>query len=208
MRIPTSDEVRQAEQEATRKPEVSTLVLMRRAGYAAAQFCLAHFKFKSVCVVCGKGNNGGDGLVAAEALREVVPDLAVIILAKDVSELSPDAAAMCSHLDLQPLWISSGTDFEGDAVQKALSADLIIDAIVGTGFKPPLRDLAKKAVEAINEAFGTVVSVDLPSGVDADSRAPLHEHDQDEIFAHGIITFIAPKPAHVFGELTSGPLAV
>src|SRR5437016_6191186 len=69
MRILTSEEVRQAEREATKRAGVSTATLMHAAGYAVAQFCLAHFKFSSVCVVCGKGNNGGDGLVAAEALR-------------------------------------------------------------------------------------------------------------------------------------------
>jgi hypothetical protein len=79
---------------------------------------------------------------------------------------------------------------------------------VGTGFKPPLRGLTKKAVEAINNAFGTIVSIDVPSGFDADTRAPIHQTDEDSVFSHGIITFIAPKPAHVFGELTSGPIAV
>ena len=208
MRILTSDETRQAEAEATSRPGISTLVLMQRAGTAVAQFCLAHFKFNSVCVVCGKGNNGGDGLVAAEALRPVVEKISVIILARDASGLSPDAAAMCSRLNLQPIWIADEAAFDGDVVRQALNADLIIDAIVGTGFKAPLRGLPKLAVEAINDAFGMVVSVDLPSGVDADISRPVHETGQDLVFAHGIITFSAPKPVHVFGELTSGPIAV
>jgi ADP-dependent NAD(P)H-hydrate dehydratase / NAD(P)H-hydrate epimerase len=92
MRILTSDETRQAEREAISRPNMSTLVLMQRAGNAVAQFCLAQFKFNSVCVVCGKGNNGGDGLVAAEALRPVVGKVSVIILARDVTGLSTDAA--------------------------------------------------------------------------------------------------------------------
>jgi NAD(P)H-hydrate epimerase len=50
--------------------------------------------------------------------------------------------------------------------------------------------------------------VDVPSGIDADSKTPVHQSGDDAVFAHGIITFIAPKPAHVFGELTSGPIAV
>ena len=208
MRILTNEEVRQAEREAVSRPDVSTLVLMQRAGYAVAQFCIAHFKFTSVCVVCGKGNNGGDGLVAAEALHQAGADVSVIILAKDVSDLSPDAAAMCSRLSLEPIWIAAENDLNTDALRQALGADLIIDAIVGTGFKPPLRGLALKAVEAINAAPGTIVSVDLPSGIDADSSAPLQEHGAGVVCAHGIVTFIAPRPAHVFGKLTSGPIAV
>ncbi len=208
MRILTSDEVRQAEREAIARPGVSTLVLMQRAGAAVAQFCLAHFKFHSVCVVCGKGNNGGDGLVAAEALRPVAGKISVIILAQDASGLSPDAAAMCSRLSLEPIWVADEAAFDSDAVREALAADLIVDAVVGTGFKPPLRGLPKRAVEAINDALGTVVAVDLPSGVDADLTHPAHENQEDMVFADGIITFIAPKPAHVFAELTSGPIAV
>ena len=208
MRILSCDEVREAEREAIGQPGMSTLVLMQRAGHAVAEFCLSHFRFTSVCAVCGKGNNGGDGLVAAEALREAGCKVSVVILAKDVNELSPDAAAMCARLPAQPIWIQGESDFEDDAVQQALGADLILDAIVGTGFKPPLRGLAGKAVDVINHASGTIVSVDLPSGVDADSRSIIRPTDATAVFAHGIVTFIAPKLAHVFGELTSGAIAV
>lgn len=208
MRIFTSEEVREAEREAISRPDMSTLVLMQRAGQAVAQFCLSHFKFTSVCVVCGKGNNGGDGLVAAEALRQRVEQISVIILAKEAGELSADAAAMCSRLQLEPIWIASEADFDSGTVREALAADLILDAIVGTGFKPPLRGLVRKAVELLNDAFGSIVAVDLPSGIDADSKTPLHQMEEPAVFSHGIVTFIAPKPAHLFGELTSGPIAV
>lgn len=208
MRILTSEEVREAERAAISRPDMSTLVLMHRAGQAVAQFCLSNFKFSSVCVVCGKGNNGGDGLVAAEALRSRVDQVSVVILAKDVSQISADAAAMCSRLQLEPIWIGSEAEFDSDAVREALGADLILDAIVGTGFKPPLRGLARKAVDALNDTFGTIVAVDLPSGIDADSRTPINQLDESAVFSHGIVTFIAPKPAHIFGELTIGPIAV
>src|SRR6516164_10538591 len=156
MTILSCDEVRQAEREAISRPGGSTLALMQRAGHAVAQFCLANFKFRSVCVVCGKGNNGGDGLVAAQALRQTL-DVSVIILARGPSELSPDAQAMCSRLGLDPLWISGEADLESEQAREALASDLILDAIVGTGFKPPLRGLAKAAVAAINRAPGAVV---------------------------------------------------
>src|ERR1700682_2689665 len=208
MRILTSAEVRQAELEAISRAGMSALVLMQRAGYAVAQFCLAHFKFSSVCVVCGRDSNGGDGMAAAESLREIAATVSVLILARDASELSDEAAAMCSRLTVEPIWVADEADLENPAVRDALRADLIVDAIAGADFKPPFERLASKAVAAINDAFGTIVSVDVPSGVDADSKAPAHESGDDAVFAHGIITFIAPKPAHVFGELTSGPIAV
>ncbi len=208
MRILTSDEVRQIARDAISQPDMSALVLMQRTSYAVAQFCVSNFKFKSICVICGQGNNGADGLAVAGALRGIATEVYVIILAKSIDELGPDAAAICATFDLQLIWIAGEADFESDAVNEALNADLILDAIVGTGFKPPLQGLAKKAVEAINDASGTIVALDLPSGVDADNRAPAHENGDDIVFVHGIITFVAPRPAHVFGELTSGPIAV
>jgi NAD(P)H-hydrate epimerase len=208
MRILTSKEVREAEQQAISRPEISTILLMHRAGYATAQFCLSNFKFSSVCAVCGKGNNGGDGMVAAEALRQAGNQVSVIILAGDVNELSADASAMRSRLNLEPIWVARESDFETDAVRAALSADLILDAVVGAGFKPPLCGLARRAVDAINDAFGTVVSLDLPSGLEPDLARAASEGEQNMVFAHGIVTFVAPRPAHVFGELTSGPIAV
>jgi ADP-dependent NAD(P)H-hydrate dehydratase / NAD(P)H-hydrate epimerase len=203
MRILRCSEVR----EATSGPEANPQILTQRAGFAVAQFCAAQFKFSSVCVVCGNGNNGGAGLIAAEALQRLAETVSVIILAKHAAELSPDVAA-CLRPDVQPIWISDEADFESDAAREALGADLVIDAILGTGFKPPLHGLAAKAVAAINDASGMIVSVDVPSGIDADSKAPVRESGGNMVFAHGIIALIAPKPAHVFGDLTSGPIAV
>lgn len=207
MRILTSDEVLQAEQQAVNRPGMSAQVLIQRAGHAAAQFCMAHFKFNSVCVVCGRGKNGARGLAAAQALGEIAENVSVILLASRAEELEPDTAAFCSRLGREPVWIAGDSDFQAPHVQEAFHANLIIDAIAGDT-KPPLHALEKKAVEAVNDAFGTIVSIDVPSGADPDATVPLHETTHDAVFAHGIITFVAPKPAHVLGELTSGPIAV
>jgi hydroxyethylthiazole kinase-like uncharacterized protein yjeF len=207
MKILTSDEVRQLERDAIKKHELSTLILMQRAGFSVAQFCLLHFKFDSVCVVCGKGNNGGDGFVAAAGLLEMGKEVTVVVLARGAGELSVDAAYWCERLPHKPLWVSKESDFNSKAVQQALEADLMIDAIVGIGFKPPLKGVAKRAVDIMNDFEGEIVCVDVPSGVDADSLEPILP-DQDAVFGDAVITFIAPKPAHVFGKLTSGPIAV
>jgi ADP-dependent NAD(P)H-hydrate dehydratase / NAD(P)H-hydrate epimerase len=208
MRILTSDEVSDAVQEATSRSQVSVAMLIHRSGYAVAQFCASHFKFNSACVVCGRGQNGAEGLAAAEALRRVVADVIVIILARDASELGLKTGEMYSQLTSEPIWIGDEAAFETPALRDALAADLIVDAIAGSGDALPLPALESKAIEIINDAFATVVSVDLPSGVEADSMAPVLEKNKNVVFAQGIITFVAPKPAHVFGKLTSGPIAV
>jgi len=68
MRILASDDVRQIEREAARRIDTSASLLTQRAGYAVAQFCLAHFKFRRTCVVCGVGTHGDYGLMAAQVL--------------------------------------------------------------------------------------------------------------------------------------------
>lgn len=203
MRILTCSEA----DEAAAGPEASLDVLMRRAGYAVAQFCASQFEFSSACVVCGRGKNGGAGLMAAEALRRVAETVSVIMLAKRADELRPEAAA-CLSSGMAPMWIADEADLADAAVQEALAADLIVDAMIGIGCKPPLRGVVAAAVAAVNDAPGTVVSVDVPTGVDADGRTPLRATGGDVVFPHGIIALIAPKPAHVFGHLTAGPIAV
>jgi hydroxyethylthiazole kinase-like uncharacterized protein yjeF len=193
--------------DAASGPETSPQVLMQRAGYAVAQFCAAQFKFGSVCVVCGRGRKGGTGLIAAAALQRIADTVAVMILARSADELSADVSA-CLSGDVDPIWIADEADLAGAAAQQALGADLVIDAVVGTGFKPPLRGLAVAAVAAINDAPGTIVAVDVPSGIDGDSRTPLRATAGNMVFPHGVIALIAPKPAHVFGQLTAGPIAV
>jgi len=207
MRILTTDEVQEAEKQALLRPGMSQPVLIQRAGHAVTQFCLSRFKFRSVCVICGTGRNGACGLVTAESLGEIAESVSVIVLARDAEELDENTAAFCARLSREPIWLSAEEDFQAANVQQALRADLIIDAIADNG-QLPLGALQKTAVETVNDAFGTIVSIDVPSGVDPDATLPFHQTEHDAVFAHGIITFVAPKPAHIFGELTSGPIAL
>jgi len=208
MRVLAANEVRQIEAGAASRTDTSASLLIQRAGYAVAQFCLAHFKFRSVCVVCGAGGNGADGLMAAQVLSGIAEEVSTIVLARDASVISPEATAICDSLVPSPIWISDEAAFQDDSVQQALEADLIIDAVAGTGFKPSLEGTARKVVEAINHSSGIVVSIGVPSGIEPDSTLPVHEGSSEAVFAHGVITFIAPNPAHVFGEITTGPVTV
>jgi hydroxyethylthiazole kinase-like uncharacterized protein yjeF len=207
MKIVTAEEMREIDRLTTEQYSVPSLTLMENAGTAVAAFAQKHFEFKSVCVVCGKGNNGGDGFVAARKLHKAGKQISVIILAKNAADLRGDAAKMFKKMDIRPLWATKDADLGKVAVCKALEAELIVDAILGTGFKPPLKGTAQKAIEIINGMPGWVLAVDLPSGADADSTEPL-QRDSAAIHADAVVTFTAPKPAHVFGELTSGPMAV
>lgn len=206
MKIVTAEEMRAIDRATTEKYGIPSLTLMENAGTAVAEFAQKHFDFQSVCAICGKGNNGGDGFVAARKLHEAGKKVSVIVLAKGPEELRGDAAEMFKKLPVSALWAVEEKDFSNSEVEQALKSGLLIDAVLGTGFKPPLKGIAEKAIIRMNKAKGWVVAIDLPSGIDAD----LNEPSPDSLYVHcdGIVSFTAPKPALVFANLTEGPIAI
>src|SRR5579859_2138052 len=89
----------------TEKHGVASLTLMENAGTAVARFARKHFEFNSVCAVCGRGNNGGDGFVAARKLHEAGKKVSVIVLAKGLGDLRGDAAERLRNLPVACLWV-------------------------------------------------------------------------------------------------------
>jgi NAD(P)H-hydrate epimerase len=104
-----------------------------------------------------------------------------------------------------PLAAALARSSEHDPTRAALQADLYVDAILGTGFKPPVKGLYADAIEFLNLSDTPVISVDIPSGADADAMG---EQEGTIARANSIVTFTAPRPAHVFSSLTDGPTCV
>lgn len=184
---------------------VPSLTLMETAGTAVGDYVLSwHDEAQVITVLCGKGNNGGDGFVVARVLHERGKTVRLILLAEP-GDLKGDAAEMYKRLPLAATIVRSSEGLESDAIRDLFAADLYIDAILGTGFKPPVTGLYAEAIAKMNAAGGQVVAVDIPSGADADAITP----QQGTISrADAIVTFTAPRPAHVFSLLTEGPTAV
>src|SRR3974390_3043342 len=101
--------------------------------------------------------------------------------------------------------VLSSEELKNENVRSALAADVYIDAILGTGFKPPVRGLYADAMAAINASEAPVLSVDIPSGAAADAIGP---QAGTYARANAIVTFTAPRPAHVFSLLTQGTTCV
>jgi NAD(P)H-hydrate epimerase len=190
---------------------VPVRVLMENAGEAVARFCRRHHselvKNGLVVVLCGKGNNGGDGLVAARHLAEAGVRVRIVLVGA-ASDLKDAPAAMWNaargRTGLQQREVR---DDEALLRELLMDADLVVDAVVGTGFKPPLRGLAAVARDLVAGLRTPVVAVDLPSGWDADSmkQTSADESGKAQAFrADAVVTFVAPKMAHVFGHLTPG----
>ena len=99
-------------------------------------------------------------------------------------------------------WRETPTISNNIDAQRVIQADLVVDAILGTGFRPPVKGFYASVIEAINAAPRPVIAVDIPSGADADS---LGEVNGLVAKADAVVTFTAPRPAHVFASLTTGP---
>jgi hydroxyethylthiazole kinase-like uncharacterized protein yjeF len=182
---------------------VPVAALMEQAGAAVATFCLRRYVGDVLVVVlCGKGNNGGDGMVAALHLAEAGRRVRIVLLGA-LADVKGDAAAALARVKADAR-IELREVAEEQALREALEgAGLVIDAVVGTGFKPPLRGLGVAARDLLVATNVPVVAVDLPSGWDADS---LLQKAEDAFRADAVVTFVAPKLAHVFGHLTAGKI--
>jgi NAD(P)H-hydrate epimerase len=205
MKILTAAEMCQADRATVEQGVCSAGELMEHAGAAVARFLRLQWPAsRRVAVVCGKGNNGGDGLVAARHLMDAGCEVQVVLLA-GVAALKGDAAANLYRLVLDPLVVTDEEALQSHAVQDALRrADVIVDAVFGTGFHPPMDALTAAVKRTLDASAAPVLAVDLPSGWDADSREP----HMEAFRADAVVTFTAPKLAHAFGQLTSGPMVV
>jgi ADP-dependent NAD(P)H-hydrate dehydratase / NAD(P)H-hydrate epimerase len=201
MKIVTAAEMRAIDRATTERFGIPSLTLMENAGTAVADCVLTHHAAaRCIVVFCGKGNNGGDGFVAARQLHQKGKTVQPILLA-DPAELRGDAAVMFGKLPSPPIAVHSSQELKSDRIMPSLSGDLYLDAILGTGFKAPVSGLYADAIAIMNASRSPVVAVDIPSGADADAMGP-----QTGMIARAdaVVTFTAPRPAHLFSLLTTG----
>ncbi|HYH01172.1 MAG TPA: NAD(P)H-hydrate dehydratase [Terriglobales bacterium] len=203
MKITSTEEMRAIDRATSERFGVPSLTLMENAGSAVADVAMRRFPHaQDFVVVCGKGNNGGDGFVAARKLKEAGKGVGVVLLAK-AEEIRGDAAAMLDRMALPFVSVTSAEELDRELMPMLERGDVIIDAILGTGFRPPVAGLYGEAINAINRVTAPVISIDIPSGAGSDSTVLR----QNGVIARSdvIVTFTAPRPAHVFGLLTTGP---
>ncbi len=206
MKITTAAEMREIDRITTAKYGIPSLSLMENAGAGVAQFILDRYsQAERIAVVCGKGNNGGDGFVAARKLHRAGRVVEVLLLAA-AGELKGDAAVMFERLPVRPVFVQTLDALQTESSRSLANCDLIIDAILGTGFTPPVRGLYAEAIAAINASGKPIVAVDLPSGAESDSMNA--QSGRGIARADAIVTFTAPRPAQVLGGLTRGAVVV
>ena len=221
MDVLSAVEMQACDRLTTERFGIPSIELMQAASAAVAAFARQEFpRARRVTVLCGRGNNGGDGMMAARLLASAGLEVTTLLLGGR-DGLKGDAATAWRDLTSPAYGLVHIIETAGDlAGHKAtLETDLIIDAVVGTGFKPPLKGLALAALKWMEASIESapshpggknknvatmghpqVLAVDLPSGWAADETAATVS---GPVFpADAVITFTAPKPAHVFGQLT------
>jgi ADP-dependent NAD(P)H-hydrate dehydratase / NAD(P)H-hydrate epimerase len=211
MRVLSASEMQACDRATTERFAVPSLKLMRSASAAVSSFAREQFpQAQRVTVLCGRGNNGGDGMMTARMLATAGLKVTTVLLGSPEG-MAGDAAAAWRELASPAHGLIHIVREAHELAQHntSLQTDLIVDAVVGTGFTPPLRGLPLAALQWIQPCRAPVLAVDLPSGWPADHFSSLGE---GPVFpADAVITFTAPKPAHVFGRLTrrwDQPIAV
>ena len=193
MNVLNAEQMRAADAHAINNLNIPSLTLMENAARRVADIVLRkNPQPRRVLVVCGTGNNGGDGLAVARLLKQAHWNPVALLLG-NVSNLKADPAENWSRA------VSSGVtcveDPEGEQVEKLMAeADLIIDALFGTGLTRSLDGFYSATVQKINRAGKQVISIDIPSGINSDSGILLGP----SIKANSTIALAALKYGHIF----------
>lgn len=183
----TGAQMRELDRTAIEDYGLPGVVLMEHAGRATAEQAVEMLSGgpARILVLCGKGNNGGDGFVAARWLARWGADVTVFLLGA-VDDVAGDARVnldLCLKLDLEVVCLT-----EVDALRPAVSAsELVVDALLGTGLGGAPRGLVAEVIEVVNLADRPVLSVDLPSGINADTGEAYRPHvkaDRTVTFGH------------------------
>jgi len=200
MKILTAAEMGEIDRLSSERAGIPSLQLMENAGRHVAEALLREFPEASrarISILCGKGNNGGDGFVAARYLRRhgLEPTLALLA--------NPDELAGDARVNYEALRQAGGrveilaTASDWDTHRtRLLDCDILIDALLGTGLTGPVRGLFAEVIAAINAHHDRhrVLAVDIPSGLPSDSGEAVGE----AVWADLTVTFTAPKIGQIF----------
>ena len=183
---------------------ISGIELMESAGQgvtSVAQSLLNGLANRHIVVLCGKGNNGGDGFVLARLAAQQGAFVHIFLFAS-LQDVQGDAKAHLERIKHLPITCVLSQDILSSVYKALHQTDLIIDALLGTGLNGPPRDLIAQAIDLLKEATSPIIAVDIPSGMHADTGFG------DCARATQTVTFACPRIAHFFypGRASCGHL--
>jgi NAD(P)H-hydrate epimerase len=210
MRVLNSAQMRAADRRTIEEIGIPALVLMENAGrqvVAAIEAMHADLLERQVAVLCGRGNNGGDGFVVARTLVQRGVSVSVFLIGR-VADVRGDARINLEILGRLGLTVVEIDDSQAWELHSSEVSDcsLIVDAIFGTGLNAPISGLVESVIADVNASGITVVSIDLPSGLSADTAEPIGQ----SIEADTTVTLGAPKLPLVLppGEARAGNVVI
>ena len=181
-------QVRALDADAIGRLGIPGVTLMQRAATAALRALHGRWPAaRSVTIVCGPGNNGGDGYVLARLAKAAGLEVAVLAASPPSSG---DAKQACEA------WTAAGGEIEPCSAQALARGEIIVDALLGTGLHGPPRAAIARAIGEINGSGHPVLALDVPSGLDADTGAPYGE----AVRADATLTFVGLKTGLYLGE--------
>lgn len=202
MKVLSPDEMRQMDENCIRQYDIPELILMENAATAALSHILTSYSFNHVLIVCGSGNNGGDGFALARKLYSHGKDVHVLISGakEQMSESSLQNLRSLEKLQIH-LTYDPSTELRTTLFR---TAELVVDALFGTGLNRDVRGEKKNLILAINSCECPVVSLDIPSGLDGNSSREWG----CAVDAESTICFGAPKYGNIKspGYLKNGAL--
>jgi NAD(P)H-hydrate epimerase len=200
--VMTRDEVRAFDAFAINELLIPGVVLMENAGRSCAELIkrkLADADAPKVCIFCGTGNNGGDGYVIARHLLNRDFEV-VVVVCGDYDRIKGDARINLGILERMGQSIERLNLADPDLRERVATftsgADLIVDALLGTGLRGQVSEQCLRLIESINDRHIPVFAVDIPSGLDCDTGKPLGA----SIVAEQTVTFVAIKRGFVASE--------
>ena len=210
MRVLNAAQMREADRRTVDDIGIPSLVLMENAGrqtVAAIEAMYSDLADRQVAVLCGRGNNGGDGFVVARTLAQRGVDVSVFLIGR-VSEVRGDARINLDILGRLGLTVVEVADSQAWELHLSEVSDctLIVDAIFGTGLNAPISGFIESVVADVNASGIPVVAIDLPSGLSADSPEPIGP----SIEAGLTVTLAAPKVSLVLppAETRAGDIVI
>jgi hydroxyethylthiazole kinase-like uncharacterized protein yjeF len=215
MRVLNARQMREVDRQTIDDVGIPSIVLMENAGrqvVAAMEALVDDLAARRVAILCGTGNNGGDGFVVARTLHQRELDLGVYVVGA-LADVRGDARVnldIIGRLGVSIVELADAQAWELHGSQ-VTSADVIVDAIVGTGLSRALSGLHETVVADVNASSATVVAIDLPSGLSADTSeiiGPVLEADLTVTLAAPKVPLVLPPAEHVAGDVVIADIGI
>lgn len=190
MKLMTPKQMKEVDSKAINEYGIPGILLMEHAAYSIYQLIRQKTTCKRITIICGAGNNGGDGLALARQLMVWTDVKLKVIMLADPQKLTSDGKIyynICKKIEVELLDINQLTNKELNSLIE--ESEIIVDALLGTGLSRDVEGIYAEVIDMINSSNAYIISVDIPSGIDGETGKIMHK----AVKANRTLTFVTPK---------------